>query len=139
MKTQSSKNAQETFELGKKISQHIQPPTVVLLYGELGSGKTVLVRGLADGLGVTDLDLVRSPSYTLVNEYQTNDSVIYHLDLYRLDNLLDLYSIGLDEILASGSITIVEWAEKLYLEVQHPFPIHIEVNQSTGVRTFEIG
>ncbi len=109
-----------------------------MLYGELGSGKTVLVRGLADGLGVTDPSLVRSPSYTLVNEYPTENSTIYHLDFYRLDGLRDLYSIGLEEILASHAIVIIEWAEKLLLEVEKPLSVRIQVDPKRGVRQFEI-
>jgi tRNA threonylcarbamoyladenosine biosynthesis protein TsaE len=112
---------------------------VILLYGELGSGKTALVRGLAEGLGVTDPSLVRSPSYTLVNEYPCKNSTLYHLDFYRLDSLRDFYSIGLEEILANHAVVIIEWAEKLLLEVENPFTIRIVVESETGVRQFEIG
>ena len=139
MEIRSSKSEQNTFLLGRTIGQRLQPPRVILLYGELGSGKTVLVRGLAAGLGVTDPTLVRSPSYTLVNEYPGENTTIYHLDLYRLDSLRDFYSIGLDEILASPAIVIIEWAEKLLLEVENPFPIRIQVDPETGLRHFEIG
>jgi tRNA threonylcarbamoyladenosine biosynthesis protein TsaE len=139
MEIQSTENEQETFLLGRKIGQQLQPPRVILLYGELGSGKTVLVRGLADGLGVTDSSLVRSPSYPLVIEYPTENDTIYHLDFYRLDGLRDLYSIGLEEILARHAIVIIEWAEKLLLEVENPFPIRIQVDPENGVRHFEIG
>ena len=138
MEIQSSGNEQETFLLGQSIGQRLQPPRVILLYGELGSGKTVLVRGLADGLGVTDPSLVRSPSYALVNEYPTENSTIYHLDFYRLDGLRDLYSIGLEEILASHAIVIIEWAEKLLLEVEKPLSVRIQVDPKRGVRQFEI-
>ena len=139
METHSSRSEQETFLLGRKIGQQLQSPRVILLYGELGSGKTVLVRGLADGLGVTDPDLVRSPSYTLVNEYPGPNGTLFHLDFYRLDGLQDLYSIGLEEILASSAIVIIEWAEKLLLEVDNPFPIRVQVDPETGIRQFEIG
>ncbi len=139
METQSTRNEQETFLLGRKIAQQLQPPRVVLLYGELGAGKTVLVRGLADGLGVNDPGLVHSPSYTLVNEYPGPTGTLYHLDFYRLDSLQDLYSIGLEEILASPAIVIIEWAEKLLLEVENPFPIRVQVDPETGERRFEIG
>ena len=138
MEIQSSGNEQETFLLGRNIGQRLQPPRVILLYGELGSGKTVLVRGMADGLGVTDPSLVRSPSYTLVNEYPTESGTIYHLDFYRLDGLRDLYSIGLEEILASHAIVIIEWAEKLLLEVEKPLSVRVQVDPERGVRQFEI-
>jgi len=139
MEIQSSESEQETFLLGRKIGRQLQPPRTILLYGELGSGKTVLVRGLTDGLGVRDPSLVRSPSYTLVNEYPTENGTIYHLDFYRLDGLRDLYSIGLEEILARPAIVIIEWAEKLLLEVKNPFSVRIQVDPERGVRRFEFG
>ncbi|MEE8348446.1 MAG: tRNA (adenosine(37)-N6)-threonylcarbamoyltransferase complex ATPase subunit type 1 TsaE [Acidobacteriota bacterium] len=139
MATRSSRSEQDTFQLGQKIGQGLQPPQLILLYGELGSGKTALTRGLAEGLGVTDPDMVRSPSYTLVNEYPGRNTTIYHLDFYRLDGLRDLYSIGLEEILASHAIVIIEWAEKLLLEVENFISIHIQVDLETGTRRFEIG
>ena len=137
-RNQTSRSERETILLGRKIGQQLQPPRVILLYGELGSGKTALVRGLAEGLGVTDPSLVRSPSYTLVNEYPGENSTLYHLDFYRLDSLRDFYSIGLEEILASHAVVIIEWAEKLLLEVENPFTIRIVVEPETGVRQFEI-
>ncbi len=139
MRNQTSRSERDTFLLGQEIGRQIQPPRVILLYGELGSGKTVLVRGMAEGLGVTDPGLVRSPSYTLVNEYPGEKSTLYHLDFYRLDSLRDLYSIGLEEILASQSIVIIEWAEKLLVEVENPFPIRIVVEPETRYRQIEIG
>lgn len=139
MEIQYSKSEQETFRIGEKIGKNLRPPRVVLLYGELGSGKTVLVRGLVHGLGVKDLSLVRSPSFTLVNQYTGKEGTIYHLDFYRLEGLRDLYSIGLEEILASPAIVVIEWAEKLLLETDHPFEIRIDVDLDTGTRHFEIG
>ncbi len=139
MEARSSRSEQDTFQLGQKIGQGLQPPQLILLYGELGSGKTALARGLADGLGVTDPGMVRSPSYTLVNEYPGRNTTIYHLDFYRLDSLQDLYSIGLEEILASHSIVIIEWAEKLLLEVENFISIRIQVDLETGTRHFEVG
>ncbi|MFQ5929882.1 MAG: tRNA (adenosine(37)-N6)-threonylcarbamoyltransferase complex ATPase subunit type 1 TsaE, partial [Acidobacteriota bacterium] len=110
MEIEHSNSDRETLRIGEKIGRRLRPPRAVLLYGELGSGKTLLARGLAQGLGVEDPRVVRSPSFTLVNQYMGKEGLIYHVDLYRLDGLRDLYSIGLEEILANHSIIIIEWA-----------------------------
>lgn len=115
MEVYHSESEQETLRIGKDLGKRIEPPLLILLYGELGAGKTVLARGLAEGLGMPDTSRVRSPSFTLVNEYPARCGTIYHLDLYRLENLRDLYSIDIEDILASHAVVIIEWAEKLKL------------------------
>jgi tRNA threonylcarbamoyladenosine biosynthesis protein TsaE len=84
----------------------------VLLRGALGTGKTTLTRGIAQGLGLEDLSLVSSPSFTIVNVYHGR-CPIYHVDLYRLEGARDLYSIGLDDFLGTEGVTVVEWSERL--------------------------
>ena len=138
MEVKYSKSERETLQIGEKIGQKIHPPRVILLYGELGSGKTVLVRGLAQGLGVKDPTLVRSPSFTLVNQYTGAEGTIYHIDFYRLEGPKDFFSIGLEEILASYSIIIIEWAEKLLLEPENPLRIRIRPNADPDARRLEI-
>ncbi len=138
MEIQHSKSEQETLQIGEKLGRKLHPPRVILLYGELGSGKTVLVRGLAKGLGMKDPTLVHSPSFTLVNEYAGKESPIYHIDFYRLEGPRDLFSIGLEEILATSSIVIIEWAEKLLLEPETPLKIRIRSNSSPDTRRLEI-
>ena len=137
MEAQYSNCEQETLRIGEKIGRQLHPPRVILLHGELGSGKTVLVRGLAQGLGVKNPTVVRSPSFTLVNQYAGKEGTIYHIDLYRLEGLRDLYSIGLEEILGSHSIVIIEWAEKLLLPAENPFTIRICLNSKADTRRFE--
>ena len=85
---------------------------MVFLRGSLGTGKTTLTRGIAQGLGIKDPSLVNSPSFTLVNIYYGR-CPIYHVDLYRLDGERDLYSIGLDDFLGKDGVTVVEWSERL--------------------------
>ena len=102
---------EETKQLGAGIGALLTAPTTVLLVGQLGSGKTVLARGIFQGLGV-DPSLVRSPTFSLVNEYPSPRGPVFHVDLYRLDRTSDFESIPLEEILA-----VVEWADKL------PFPV----------------
>lgn len=103
---------EETIEVGRAIGRQLDPPAVLLLEGPLGAGKTVLARGLADGLGVADVDEVHSPTFTLVNQYQGRHR-IYHLDLYRLENSRDFQSIGMDEILGASAVVLIEWGDKL--------------------------
>ena len=117
-----SKSPEDTHKLGIKIGQSLPVPGVVLLRGDLGMGKTTLTRGIAEGLGMKDLDRVNSPSFTLVNIYQ-GICPIYHVDLYRLEGERDLYSIGIDDFLGNDGITIVEWSERL----ASPVPNAVEV------------
>jgi tRNA threonylcarbamoyladenosine biosynthesis protein TsaE len=103
---------EETERLGRELAAEISVPGVVLLCGELGTGKTTLTRGLAQGLGLQHPELVHSPSFTIVNIYQGR-CPIYHVDLYRLAGRSDLRSIGLEDFLGVDGITIVEWGERL--------------------------
>lgn len=130
-----SRNEQETFELGRRLGRRLHPPRTILLQGSLGTGKTVLTRGLVAGRGGNP-DQVASPTFTLVNQYPTPGGILYHLDLHRLDTLKDLYSIGIEDILASDSVVVVEWAEKLRLPVDHPLRIRIRADGNR--RRFEL-
>lgn len=106
-----TRSEQETFLLAKKTAALLQGREVVLLYGELGAGKTVFAKGLAAGLGVPDPNQVCSPSYTLVNVYKGKYPV-FHIDLYRLESESDILDLGWDDYLEEG-VVIVEWAEKI--------------------------
>ncbi len=107
-----SRSPKETQRIGAELARSLPVPGVVLLRGALGTGKTTLARGIAQGLGVDDHSRVNSPSFTLVNVYY-GICPIYHVDLYRLKGDKDLYSIGLDDFLGTDGITIIEWSEKL--------------------------
>ena len=138
MQVYFSHSEEETLRIGKEIGRQLEPPLAILLYGELGVGKTVLTRGLAEGLGVADSSAVRSPSFTLVNEYPCPQGTLYHVDLYRLEGPRDLYSIGIEEILANPLVVIVEWAEKLLLEPEKSMKIRIFSNRRANERRLEI-
>lgn len=104
----------QTFALGEKIGASLSGGEVILLYGGLGAGKTLLTKGILHALGY-DVDEVTSPSFTLVNLYKTASYDIYHIDLWRLDPAQDVWmAVGLDEILEDPrAITIIEWADRL--------------------------
>ena len=120
-----SNSSEETQRIGSDLARKMPIPGTILLRGDLGSGKTTLTRGIARGLGLNDPTLVNSPSFTLVNIYQ-GDCPIYHVDLYRLQNDRDMYSIGLDEFLGKEGVTIVEWSERLSFPIEEAMEIEIE-------------
>ena len=102
----------ETQKLGKTIGKWIEHPLVIGLSGDLGSGKTAFVQGLAEGLEVPDEYYITSPTFTLINQYPGRFP-LFHIDLYRLDGISDLEDIGLDELLYDQAVIAIEWAEKM--------------------------
>ena len=137
-----TESPEATRSLGERLGAGLQAGDRVLLFGDLGAGKTTLVQGLCRGLGVPEEDYVRSPTFTLVNQYRGRHPV-YHIDLYRIDSAPDLETLGLEEILESPSVSLVEWAEKLFFpspsaEPPPPLPlsprleIHLEIVSDTG-------
>jgi tRNA threonylcarbamoyladenosine biosynthesis protein TsaE len=107
-----SKNRDETIALGARIARHLKKGDVVALIGELGSGKTVFVKGIAKGLGVGDVRYVNSPSFVIVKEYK-GKIPLYHFDIYRLDKPASLETIGYDEYFYGDGVTAIEWADKI--------------------------
>ncbi len=107
----------DTETLGEQWGRVAQRGLVIALSGDLGAGKTQLVRGLARGLGVTSR--IHSPTFTLVNEYSGGRLRLFHLDLYRLETPEQIHSAGIEEFLQPDGVTVIEWAERLY-EGQHP-------------------
>jgi tRNA threonylcarbamoyladenosine biosynthesis protein TsaE len=102
----------ETIAVGRDLAAALRPPALVLLFGDLGAGKTTLVKGIVSGLGLAREEDVTSPTFVLVHAFR-NHSRLYHVDLYRVENPADLESLGLDDLLAEDAIVVVEWAEKL--------------------------
>ena len=103
----TTKNAAETRELGRRLAEELKAGDVVLLEGELGAGKSELARGVAAGLGVTET--VTSPSFTILNVYESGRVPLYHFDWYRLEDAEELYELGMDEYLGGDGIALVEW------------------------------
>jgi tRNA threonylcarbamoyladenosine biosynthesis protein TsaE len=107
-----SQSAGDTQTRGQELGQLLDAGDIVCLYGELGSGKTVLSKGIARGLGVSHERAVRSPSFVLIHRYQGRVA-IYHADLYRLEGPTDLADIGLRDLLGGDGVAVIEWADKL--------------------------
>ena len=103
----TTNSAAETRELGRRLAEELKAGDVVLLEGELGAGKSELARGVAGGLGVTET--VTSPSFTILNVYESGRVPLYHFDWYRLEDAEELYELGMDEYLGGDGIALVEW------------------------------
>ena len=115
-----SKSSTGTIAIGRQIAQLLSPPRFLILRGELGAGKTTLVKGIAEALDAADPDEVTSPTFTLIHEYEGKQKVdgkerevaLYHLDLYRIEGERQLETLGLDELTFDDAIVLVEWGEK---------------------------
>jgi tRNA threonylcarbamoyladenosine biosynthesis protein TsaE len=135
MATFISHSPAETEALGEQWGRDAQHGLVVALSGDLGAGKTQLVRGFARGLGVTTR--VHSPTFTLVNEYAGGRLKLYHLDLYRLETPEQIHSAGLEDFLRPDGVAVIEWAERLapedwrLIKTRH---VKIEVRSETERR-----
>ncbi|MBQ2952705.1 MAG: tRNA (adenosine(37)-N6)-threonylcarbamoyltransferase complex ATPase subunit type 1 TsaE [Clostridia bacterium] len=97
----------ETRALGRRLADALQPGDVLLLYGDLGAGKSEMTRGIAEGLGVSGP--VTSPSFTILNVYEDGRVPLYHFDWYRLESAEELYEMGMDEYLGGDGVAVVEW------------------------------
>ena len=102
---------EETFELGRKIGENASPGLIIAFYGDLGAGKTAMTKGIAAGLGITDL--VVSPTFTILCSYENGRLPLHHLDVYRIDDPEEMEEIGLDDCFDDGGVTVIEWAENI--------------------------
>lgn len=109
MKTIVCKTEEETLSLGKRLVRILPVPSFVALFGDLGAGKTALVRGMGQQAGTSE---VRSPTFTIVHEYETSPRLI-HFDAYRLSDEEELFAIGFEEYLAQDAVVVLEWAERV--------------------------
>ncbi len=105
-------SAEETIAFGRELAGEILPPLLVLLSGDLGAGKTTLIKGIAEGFGAAHAEDVTSPTFTLVHEYRGPKITLFHIDLYRIDTERELETLALDDLIAPNCILLVEWGEK---------------------------
>jgi len=112
-------SAEETIGWGRRLGERLEPPLLVLLSGELGTGKTTLTKGIVAGLHAANEDDVTSPTFTLLHEYGTGHRV-FHGDLYRLENFHDFETLGLEDVFAQPAILILEWSDKFPLKTPWP-------------------
>jgi tRNA threonylcarbamoyladenosine biosynthesis protein TsaE len=112
----TTKSGADTIDVGRKLAALLKPPQLLILRGDLGTGKTTLVKGIAQALDAADPDEVTSPTFTLLHEYDgTRDGrpvKLFHLDVYRLEGERQLETLGLDELQTADSLVLVEWGEK---------------------------
>ena len=106
-------SAEDTVALGRSLARDLTSARMVILRGDLGAGKTTLVKGIAEGLNAASQDDVTSPTFTLIHEYRGPDATIFHVDLYRIETARELDTLGLDELFAEpGNLVLLEWGEK---------------------------
>jgi tRNA threonylcarbamoyladenosine biosynthesis protein TsaE len=112
----TTQSGADTIDVGRKLARLLKPPQLLILRGELGTGKTTLVKGIAQALDAAEADEVTSPTFTLIHEYDGTQSgkavKLFHLDVYRLEGERQLETLGLDELLTPDALVLVEWGEK---------------------------
>jgi len=119
-------SSDETIQHGREIGAQLRAPVLVLLFGDLGAGKTTLTKGIVSGMGAAEEDEVTSPTFTLVHKYDRGVCV-YHVDLYRVSDFHDLETLGLEDVFSEQAVVIVEWPNKLALRTDWPVVrIHLE-------------
>ena len=134
-----AESAEALQEQGRLLARALPPFAVVVLIGELGAGKTTLMKGVAEGWEVASADEVTSPTYTLVHEYQRGARQLLHLDLYRIETGAQLETLGLDDVLrppASGErkLVAIEWGERVEDQLPRPY-VRVEITPAgDGVR-----
>src|SRR5579859_1159374 len=112
MRKFTTKSSEETIALGRELASLLAPPKLVVLRGDLGAGKTTLVKGIAQGFQAASEEDVTSPTFTLIHEYRGPSVAVYHIDLYRIDTQRELDTLGIDDLMGENSVLLIEWGEK---------------------------
>ena len=120
----TTRSAEETIELGRQLARELKPPQVVVLRGDLGAGKTTLVKGIAEGFESASQEDVTSPTFTLIHEYRGPSINVFHIDLYRIDTERELETLGIDDLYGDSNILLIEWGDKFPRFQREP---HVEV------------
>ena len=112
----TTQSGADTIEVGRKLAKLLKPPQLLILRGDLGTGKTTLVKGIAQALDSAEADEVTSPTFTLIHEYDGTRGgkaiKLFHLDVYRLEGERQLETLGIEELLTEDALVLVEWGEK---------------------------
>ncbi|MGB7023683.1 MAG: tRNA (adenosine(37)-N6)-threonylcarbamoyltransferase complex ATPase subunit type 1 TsaE [Candidatus Acidiferrales bacterium] len=114
-----SRSAEETISRGRKLAASLQPPLLILLMGELGAGKTTLAKGIISGLRVAAEQDITSPTFTLIHTF-TGAVTVFHVDLYRVSDVHDFDTLGLEDLFAEPAIVLIEWPERMRLRTDWP-------------------
>ena len=131
MKTFHTHSAEETTDLGRQLAAELRPGSVVLLRGDLGAGKTTMVKGIAEGFRAAEAEAVTSPTFTLIHEYRGPEVTLYHIDLYRIDTQRELDTLALDDLMEPNTILLIEWGEK-FERFRKERDVEIAIEQKGG-------
>lgn len=112
MREFTTNSPEETIAVGRQLASLLTPPKVVVLTGDLGAGKTTLVKGIVHGFQAASEEDVTSPTFTLIHEYRGPSATVYHIDLYRIDTPKELDTLALDDLMTENSVLLIEWGEK---------------------------
>jgi tRNA threonylcarbamoyladenosine biosynthesis protein TsaE len=126
---------EETIAFGRTLTELLAPPKLVLLRGDLGAGKTTLVKGIAAAFEAAEEEDVTSPTFTLIHEYRGPRVMLYHIDLYRVDTQRELDTLALDDLRSENSVLLIEWGEKFQRFVrERDVEVALERDGETGRR-----
>ncbi len=135
MKTLNIPSEQAMQQLGQRMAKLLRPGDVVFLQGELGAGKTTLARGILQGLGYQDH--IKSPTYTIVEPYQIDNTSVYHFDLYRINTPEELLDMGIEDYFNKASLVLIEWPEKASVLLPKP-TVTCKIETESAGRSIEI-
>jgi tRNA threonylcarbamoyladenosine biosynthesis protein TsaE len=121
-------SAEETIDLGREIARDLIPPKLVMLSGDLGAGKTTLIKGIAEGFNAAEEQNVTSPTFTLIHEYRGPAATVFHIDLYRIDTQRELDTLALDDLRADDAVILIEWGEK-FEQVKRDSEVKISIER----------
>src|SRR3954470_15158009 len=107
-----TRSPEETIGLGLQLAEFLSPPKLIVLSGDLGAGKTTIIKGIAEGFKAESQENVTSPTFTLIHEYRGPAVTVYHIDLYRVDSQRQLETLGIDDLRDERSLVLLEWGEK---------------------------
>src|SRR5437588_11171837 len=131
----TTKSPEETIARGRELASLLTPPKLMVLRGDLGAGKTTLIKGIAEGFNAASQQDVTSPTFTLIHEYRAPSTTLYHIDLYRVDTQRELETLGLDDLTGDNSVLLIEWGDKFpRFERERDVEISLEREGASGRR-----